>query len=92
MTRFFRSTDAVLLAVNADLDAAYGYPNAETRTATTLPPPADCPHDSQGRVYLAVDDAYCEFVLPSQVIPQLIESGMVEEITEQQYAAVVPPA
>lgn len=90
VTRYFRSTDELLAQVNAQLDAAYGYPNAETKTNTTLPPAVDCPHDSQGRVYIAVDDAYCDFILPSQMLPQLIEAGMVEEIDAAAYAAVVP--
>lgn len=90
MTRFFRSSDEILDQFNAQLDAAYNYPNAETKTNTTLPPPGDCPHDSQGRVYVAVDDAYCDFMLPSHVLPLLIEAGLVEEIDEAAYAAVVP--
>lgn len=90
MTRYFRSTDEVLAHVNAQLDAAYGYPNEATRTRTTLPPPADCPHDSEGRVYLAVADDYCEYVLPSQMLPQLIASGLVDEIDEAEYTATLP--
>lgn len=90
VTRYFRSTDEVLSQVNAQLDAAYGYPNDATKTATTLPAAADCPHDANGRVYLAVANAYCEFVLPSQMLPQLIDAGVVEEITEAEYLAVLP--
>ena len=91
MTRYFRSTDEILSLVNAQLDEAYGYPNAATRTSTALPHPSECPHDSQGRVYVAVDAAYCEFILPSQMLPQLIESGMAEEIDEATYLAALPP-
>jgi hypothetical protein len=91
MTRYFRSTDEVLSQVNVQLDAAYGYPNAETKTNTTLPPPEGCPHDAEGRMYLAVADDYCEYVLPSQMLPQLIDAGVVEEITEPEYQAVIPP-
>lgn len=91
MTRYFRSTDEVLSQVNVQLDAAYGYPNEATRTSTTLPHTDECPHDAEGRVYLAVASDYCEYVLPSQMLPQLIESGVVEEIDEAAYAAVIPP-
>ena len=91
MTRYFRSTDEVLSQVNFQLDAAYGYPNDATRTSTTLPHPAGCPHDAEGRVYLAVANDYCEYVLPSQMLPQLIDAGVVEEIDEAAYAAVIPP-
>ena len=92
MTRYFRSTHEVLGLVRAQLDAAYGYPNQETRTVAALPPAAECLHDSEGRVYLAIDGAYCEYILPAQMLPQLIESGMVEEIDEAAYGAVLPPA
>lgn len=90
MTRYFRSTDEVLSLVNSQLNAAYGYPNAETRTSTALPPAAECPHDAEGRVYLAVDGAYCDFILPSEMLPQLIDSGMVEEIDEAAYVSILP--
>lgn len=91
MTRYFRSTDEVLSLVNAQLDAAYGYPNEATRTNTALPPAAECPHDAEGRVYLAVDGAYCDFILPSEMLPQLIDSGIVEEIDEATYGSILPP-
>jgi len=86
--RYFRSTPAVYADICAQLDAAYGYPNAETKTERTLP--ADLPSDGQGRVYLAVSAAYCEYNLPSELLPQLIAAGLVEEITAGQYAAVLP--
>lgn len=91
MTRYFRSTLNVYLLVCSQLDAAYGYPNEATKTATTLPPASECLHDANGRLYLAVADAYCEFVLPSQMLTQLIGAGVVEEITEPEYLALLPP-
>ena len=91
MTRYFRSTDEVLSLVNSQLNTAYGYPNEATRTNTALPPAAECPHDAEGRVYLAVDGAYCDFILPSEMLPQLIDSGMVEEIDEATYGSILPP-
>jgi hypothetical protein len=88
--RYFRSTPAVYVNICDQLDAAYGYPNAETKTARTLPLAADLPYDAQGRVYLAVSADYCEFNLPSELLPQLIAAGLVEEITAEEYAAVLP--
>ena len=76
--------------VREQLDAAWGYPNADTLTATALPSPGDCQHDSQGRLYLAVDAGYCEYVLPAQMLPQLLDSGAVEEISESEYRAALP--
>ena len=90
MTRYFRSTDETLDAVRQMLDREWQYPDASTKTDTALPAAADCPHDAQGRVYLAVDDAYCEYVLPSQILPSLIDSGTVEEISLDEYMTVIP--
>jgi hypothetical protein len=88
--RYFRSSPAVYAAICQQLDAAYGYPNAETKTERTLPLAGTLPSDTSGRVYLAVSEAYCEYNLPSELLPQLIAAGQVEEITAEQYAALLP--
>lgn len=88
--RYFRSTPAVYASICAQLDAAYGYPNQATKTERTLPPASDLPSDSQGRVYLAISADYCEFILPSQMLPELIASGAVEEIDAAAYEAMLP--
>ena len=90
MTRHFRSTVAVYQSVCDALDAAYGYPHPETLTDRALPLVESLPADSQGRVYLAVSAEYCEFTLPSELLPQLLASGAVEEITAEEYGAVLP--
>ena len=87
--RYFRSTPAVYADICAQLDAAYGYPNAETKTERTLP--LSLRADNQGRVYLAISADYCDYNLPSEMLPQLLAAGLVEEITAAQYAAVLPP-
>ena len=87
--RYFRSTAAVYESIRAQLDAAYGYPNAETKTLTSITPAADAPHDEQGRVYLAITADYCEYNLPAELLPQLLASGAVEEITQAEYQAAV---
>jgi hypothetical protein len=88
--RYFRSTPAVYSDICAQLDAAYGYPNPETKTERALPLAASLPSDAQGRVYLAVSAEYSEFNLPSELLPQLIAAGLVEEIAAEQYEAVLP--
>ena len=90
--RYFRSSPAVYESINAQLDAAYGYPNAETKTERTLPPVAYLPADAQGRVYLAIQNDYCDYILPGEMLPDLLASGAVEEVTAAQYAALLPPA
>lgn len=88
--KYFRSTTAVYAAICAQLDAAYGYPNYETKTLRTLPLAGDLPSDAQGRVYLAVEERFCKFELPSQLLPELIASGAVEEVTAAVYEALLP--
>jgi len=57
-----------------------------------LPLLSDLTLDAQGRVYLAISSAYCDYNLPSELLPQLIASGAVAEITEAEYqAATVKP-
>ena len=88
--RYFRSTPAVYGSICSQLDAAYGYPNAETKTERALPLAADLPTDAQGRVYLAISAEYCDYILPSEMLPQLIASGAVEEVDAAAYTAVLP--
>lgn len=85
--RYFRAPLAVYQAACQQLDEAYGYPNAETKTERTLPVAEQLPKDSEGRVYLAVAANYADYVLPSEIIA----SGAVEEITAGQYWEMFPP-
>ena len=88
--RYFRSTPAVYDSICAQLDTAYGYPNAETKTERALPLVADLPADGQGRVYLAIQSGYCDYILPGQMLPELLAGGAVEEVDVAAYAAVLP--
>jgi hypothetical protein len=90
MNRIFRSTDATLETVRAALDAAWGYPNPETKTNTSLLPASECPHDAQGRVYVIVSANYCEYQAVAEMLPTLIASGQVEELTNAQYEQAFP--
>lgn len=88
--RYFRSTPAVYGGICQQLDAAYGYPNAETKTERALPPVSELPVDNQGRVYLAISQEYCDYILPSEMLPELLASGAVEEVDAATYAALLP--
>jgi hypothetical protein len=81
----------VYTGVCSQLDAAYGYPNAETKTERALPLPEELPADAQGRVYLAISQEYCDYILPSEMLPQLLASGAAEEVTAAVYEALLPP-
>jgi hypothetical protein len=88
--RYFRSTPAVYAAICSQLDAAYGYPNEAMKTLRTLPLASELPSDDQGRVYVCIEQRFCEFDLPSQLLPELLSSGAVEEVTAADYDAVDP--
>ena len=90
--RYFRAATPVYESVCSQLDAAYGYPNTATKTERALPLAGDLPADAQGRVYLAISAEYCEYDLPSRMLPQLISGGAIEEITEAEYRAAVTQA
>jgi len=77
--------------VCVQLDAAYGYPNAATKTERALPLVSELPTDSSGRIYLAVDAEYCDYILPSEMLPQLLASGAVEEVDAATYSALPQP-
>jgi len=89
--RYFRSTAGVYGSVCSQLDAAYGYPSSETKTLRALPLADDLPTDDQGRVYLAISAEYCDFILPSQMLSELLASGAVEEVESAAYAALLQP-
>ena len=88
--RYFRASPSVYAAICQQLDAAYGYPNAETKTERTLPLVGTLPTDGQGRVYLAVRAEYCNYILPGQMLTELLASGAVEEVEETDYLALLP--
>jgi hypothetical protein len=88
--RFFRSTPDVYEQVRLQLDAAWGNPSPNG-TVTCIEPEATAPHDAHGRVVLAVHDEFCAFPVVAELMPQLLASGAVEEITEAEYQAAVQP-
>jgi hypothetical protein len=88
-SRYFRSNEETYSAVLASLNDTWGLPDKGQRTAFALPD--DAPKDNQGRLYLAVLDYFCHYPDVFAVLPGLLESGAVEEITAEQYAAVQPP-
>jgi len=88
--RYFKATKIVYQSICHQLDDAYGYPNASTKTERALPLAGDLPSDSSGLVYLAVSDEYCAFQLPADLLSQLLATGDVVEVSESAYAAITP--
>ena len=88
MIRYFRANPAVYAAICEQLDAAYGYPKPQFQTDRVLPLASDLPSDGQGRLYLSIAAEYCEYALPTQMLADLLASGAVEEIAEEEYRSV----
>jgi hypothetical protein len=89
--RYFRceADDEVYEQARLALDAAWGHPNAQTRTATCIDPAAVAPRDASGRIVLAVNETFCAYPAAEQMLGYMIASGAVEEITEAEYQAAV---
>lgn len=89
--RFFRTTDSDLYeSIRLQLDAAWGHPTPGNGIMTCVDPAAFAPRDSAGRVLLAVRAEFAEYPAVAAVLPGLLASGAVEEITEQAYRSVLP--
>ena len=87
--RFFRSTETIYEQARLTLDAAWGHPNAETKTITCIDPAAVAPRNAQGQIVLAVNDEFCAYSVAAEMLPQLLASGVVEEIDRETYMAAV---
>jgi hypothetical protein len=88
--RYFRTAnDEVYEQARLMLDAAWGHPNEATKTVTCIDPAAVAPRDSQGRIMLAVRTEFCEYSVAVDLLPQLLAGGVVEEIDEATYLAVL---
>lgn len=84
--RYFRTADATLYeTIRATLDAAWGHPNEQT--ITCIDPESVAPRDADGRILLAVDDAFATYEPVPSMLPQLLASG-VEEIAAAEYVPV----
>ena len=87
MNRCFRvHNDAVYENVRASLDVAWGH----VPPVTCVDPAEIAPRDGQGRILLAVRPEFCEYEAVAVMLPQLLASGAVQEITEAEYRAALP--
>ena len=87
--RFFCSDAATYEGIRQTLDQAWGLPDG-AGTDTCIQPAATAPRDGQGRVVVAVDAAFCNYTVAVDLLPQLLASGVVTEITEADYRAALP--
>jgi len=92
MTRFFRCNagDEFYESIRAQLDAAWGLPDAQTKTVTCIDPATVAVRDAEGRILLAVWAEFCEFTVAVDLLPELLASGAITEIDEPTYMAAKP--
>ena len=83
--------DAAYEQARLALDAAWGHPDAETKTVTCIDPASVAPRDAQGRIVLAVNDEFCEYPAAQQMLAYMIQQGAATEITEAEYRAAANP-
>jgi len=89
--RCFRTADESLYeSIRLQLDAAWGHPTPDGRTVTCFDPAAVAPRDAAGRLLLAVHDEFATWEPAATLLPQLLASGAVEEITQAEYQAALP--
>jgi hypothetical protein len=87
--RFFRTSDATLYEqVRLGLDAAWGH----TPPTTCIDPADVAPRDDAGRIVLAVRQEFTEFPAAAAILPDLLASGQVVEISEAEYRAAITVA
>ena len=87
--RYFRcdASDEVYEQARLALDAAWGHPNADTKTQTCIDPAAVAPRDSSGRIVLAATEEFCAYPAAEQMLGYMISSGLASEITASEYSA-----
>jgi hypothetical protein len=89
--RFFRTADADLYeSIRLQLDAAWGHPTPDGKSVTCFDPAAVAPRDSAGRLLLAVREEFATWEPAATLLPQLLASGAVQEISEASYRAALP--
>jgi hypothetical protein len=91
MQRFFRTADADLYeSIRLQLDAAWGHPTPDGQTLTCIAQAVAAPRDAEGRILLAVNEEFATWEPAASMLPQLLASGAVEEITAAEYQPVSP--
>lgn len=86
--RYFASDADNYERVRLSLDRALGYPDA--RALTSFSPLQFATRASDGRVLLAARRESCAITAVARVLPSLLASGAVVEITRAEYEAAMP--
>ena len=86
--RYFATTDAVYESMRSAVDAAWGYPTAQTLTC--VPPAVEQWHDADGRVVIALTVDWLSWEPVPSMIGGAIAAGAVTEIDEATFWAASP--
>jgi hypothetical protein len=81
--------DALYEATRLALDEHWGHPHV--RAVTCINPAAVAPRDTDGNILLSVRSEWLEWPIVQEMLPQLLASGVVTEITEEDYHGSQPP-
>ena len=84
--RYIRARPATYEQMRAALDAAWGLPN-DKATTTCMAPLATAPRHQSGDVVVGVLPEWCDWEPAVTLLPQLLASGAVTEITAADYFA-----
>lgn len=86
--RFFKASSEVYDAMRSQIDAAWGYPTIHTQTC--IPSAADQHKATDGDCVLGVKAEWCEWEPVATLLPQMLSSSQIEEISESEYWAEMP--
>jgi hypothetical protein len=89
--RYFSASAAVYEQVRLVLNQAWGLPN-DKGTQTCFLPAEDAWRNGNNNCLLCVHSEWCDYPEVEALLPGLIESGAVAEITSAQYWAAAPAA
>ena len=87
MNVYFRIKDDTLYeTVRLSLDSAWGH----EPPVTCVDPAATAPRNASGHILLAVRPEFVSYAAVQEVLPGLLAGGLVEQISENEYAPVWP--
>jgi hypothetical protein len=87
MQRFFKSSPSVYAEVLANLDDAWGFPKQGFSHCFL---PLEYAPQSGGFAFLAIQAADADMEPAATLLPTLLQSGAVKEITAAEYRAAMP--
>jgi hypothetical protein len=86
MRYFLGKDDIEYETIRTTLDTAWGLPN-DLGTDTCLPPANVAPRSQSGLITLALRDEFCEWHPASAMLPELLDVGVIAEISADEYVA-----